>query len=537
MIRRMTPIRLLSLCAAVLVLSAAECPVDDVTPVGPGPNPTNPTPTTLTRVSGDNQSGIVGQPLAAPLVVRVDDQSGNAMSGVSVTFGVAQGGGTVSPTSATTDASGLAQATWTLGTNAAQTQQARATVGSTLSALFAATVTHGAAGAVGISAGDGQQVLQGLAVPVAPTVLVSDQYGNPVQGASVTFAVTGGGGSVTGATTTTNASGVATVGSWTLGAGANTLTATVAASGVTGNPVTFTATGLLTLFDIEIRWASGTPSQPVVDAFNNAVTKWQSIIIGELPDQAVNLPTAGTCGGAARPAITETVDDVVIYVEFAYIDGPYAVQGQAGPCVVRGSTWLPSVGGMLFDDADTNRLVTSGDLEKVVMHEMAHVLGFGTIWEYLGLLQEPSDPAAGGTVGADTYFSGPLAVAAFDSIYAESYPGSPYVGNKVPVENDNATYGTGSLDGHWRESLFGIALMTPTLQSGQVNPLSVVTVASMADLGYGVRYQSADPFVMPAAMPLVASGPGRTTGLDDDIWKGPIMVVDETGRVVRVVGR
>lgn len=81
----------------------------------------------------------------------------------------------------------------------------------------------------------------GGAVLELPSVLVLDQSGSPVAGASVTFTVTGGGGSVTGGSATTNPSGIATVASWTLGAtgGTNTLTAT------TGSlpAVTFTANG------------------------------------------------------------------------------------------------------------------------------------------------------------------------------------------------------------------------------------------------------------------------------------------------------
>ena len=64
-----------------------------------------------------------------------------------------------------------------------------------------------------------------------------DQNGALLGGASVTFAVTAGGGSVTGSTVLTNAAGVATVGSWTLGAveGANTLVATSGTLSVTFN--------------------------------------------------------------------------------------------------------------------------------------------------------------------------------------------------------------------------------------------------------------------------------------------------------------
>src|SRR5256886_11646390 len=67
--------------------------------------------------------------------------------------------------------------------------------------------------------------------------------GNPVAQVAVTFAVAPGNGTVAGASQTTNASGVATVGGWTLSAtaGPNTLTATSA--GLSGSPVTFTATG------------------------------------------------------------------------------------------------------------------------------------------------------------------------------------------------------------------------------------------------------------------------------------------------------
>jgi hypothetical protein len=67
----------------------------------------------------------------------------------------------------------------------------------------------------------------GTPVTELPSVLLSDQKGAPVAGAVVTFTVTAGGGTVTGATATSNASGIATVGSWTVGtaAGANTLSA------------------------------------------------------------------------------------------------------------------------------------------------------------------------------------------------------------------------------------------------------------------------------------------------------------------------
>ena len=89
--------------------------------------------------------------------------------------------------------------------------------------------------------GDGQSALAGTATAIRPTVVLTDSSGAPIAGAVVTFAVASGAGSVTQATDTTNATGVATVGSWILGAGSNTLTAMT--RGAAGNPVTFSATG------------------------------------------------------------------------------------------------------------------------------------------------------------------------------------------------------------------------------------------------------------------------------------------------------
>src|SRR4029077_10656919 len=87
-----------------------------------------------------------------------------------------------------------------------------------------------------------QTVVAGTTLTTRPAALVTDASGNPVPGASVTFAVASGGGSGTTLTGTTNASGIATVGGWTIGtpAGSNTMTATV--TGLT--PATFTVTGI-----------------------------------------------------------------------------------------------------------------------------------------------------------------------------------------------------------------------------------------------------------------------------------------------------
>jgi hypothetical protein len=81
----------------------------------------------------------------------------------------------------------------------------------------------------------------GTDVTELPAVIVRDESGTPLVGAHVTFSVTSGGGTITGGAATTNPSGIATVGSWTLGTGGGTNTL----SAVIGSlpAVTFTANG------------------------------------------------------------------------------------------------------------------------------------------------------------------------------------------------------------------------------------------------------------------------------------------------------
>ena len=70
---------------------------------------------TLLIISGENQRRLPGETLAYPFVVEVRDENGSPFAGVSVTFAVTEGGGTLSIQSTTTDANGRAESTLTLG--------------------------------------------------------------------------------------------------------------------------------------------------------------------------------------------------------------------------------------------------------------------------------------------------------------------------------------------------------------------------------------------------------------------------------------
>lgn len=367
-----------------------------------------------------------------------------------------------------------------------------------------------------------QTGLSGYPVNDRPAVRLLDADGNPISGAAVTFTVTAGGGSVTGSPAMTGSDGVATLGSWTIGAGSNALQASIPAP-FRVDPVLFGATGLGQSYQINLRYITP-PSASHQAVFDAAATRWQLMVFGDVPDIPISL-SPGSCFGN-EPAINQTIDDVLIFVTLDSIDGPGNILGGAAPCYVRFADFTPIIGAMVFDTADLADLDTLGLLEPVIVHEMGHVLGFGTIWTPLNLLVGPAE-----TGGTDPHFTGPKAVAAFDRIGGTAYTG----GLKIPVEDSG---GLGTFDAHWRETVFGNELMTGYVNLG-ANPLSIVTVASMGDEGYLVNFAAADTYshtfsVAPLPEGGAPAGPSRRIPFGNDILRVPIYTMDSRGRVTGV---
>jgi hypothetical protein len=264
-------------------------------------------------------------------------------------------------------------------------------------------------------------------------------------------------------------------------------------------------------------------------AFVTAAAKWEEVITGDLPDVVLSQPVLdGECDARFQLPAGTVVDDIVIFASSADIDGPDGVLGSAGPCSVRqaGDALtvgdLPFVGSMFFDAADLEKLDANGDLYHVIRHEMGHVLGIGSLWDAFGLLKDKSSASA----PLDTYFGGGNAIAAFDVV-----GGTGYTSRKVPVENGG---GAGTINGHWREAVLGNELMTGFLNAG-ANPLSLVTVRSLQDLGYTVNAAAAESFAITPAIPSAPSGSvNRSMRLVETARRGPVFAVDRRGRRIRI---
>jgi alpha-tubulin suppressor-like RCC1 family protein len=134
---------------------------------------------------------------------------------VLVTFAVTSGGGTVSATSAISDATGTASIHWTLGTTAG-TQTAAALVSGLTPVTFTATGRASLPDALTILTGNNQTGTPGSALPDSLRVRLSDRFGNPIGGVAITFAPSASSGTVSPTVSTTDVNGRAAT-RWTLG--------------------------------------------------------------------------------------------------------------------------------------------------------------------------------------------------------------------------------------------------------------------------------------------------------------------------------
>lgn len=237
---------------------------------------------------------------------------------------------------------------------------------------------------------------------------------------------------------------------------------------IDSNPLNSTAG-----FDIQIVYATGTtPTASQAAAFSAAEAAWESRIIGYTDTVANNVLT--------------------INVTLENIDGAGGILGSAGPSTAKfgaeGNFLYSASGTMRFDTSDTDNLELNGTFGSVIEHEMAHVIGLGTLWSssavgFAGFQEVYAD-------GSGQY-TGASALAQWQTEFGQT--GATF----VPIELGG---GPGTANGHWDE-VDGGAGLTGITQAGTGNDLrneimtgwlnspafvSDLTIASFEDIGYEV---------------------------------------------------
>jgi hypothetical protein len=285
-------------------------------------------------------------------------------------------------------------------------------------------------------------------------------------------------------------------------------------------------------FEITLRYCSSTSSgscQPATaEEFPEA---WRAVFRAEA-DRLEQAITRGLvpvnvkgmdCGrGTDAMRIREDVHGLVVLVSLRDLGG--STLAQSGPCIVRSESGLPLVSVLRFNTAHIESYFNAERLDTVVLHELLHTVGFGTVWCDVTPSRLRNSRTVNGVCVADPVFTGPAALAA-----AKTYNDAPSSWTTVPVEDASAGTGTGL--SHWSEVTFDTELMTGWVEPAPTeNPLSAMSLASLADLGYEVDLGGAETYFVPT--PPAPGAALRVPSADavyvgDDVLGEPPVVADE----------
>ena len=494
-----------SWCASAALLSVLiACHHDSTAPVRP---------TALEASGAATVTGIVGAVLSPAPAFVVKDASGQTLGGIPITVTISGGGGTLRSAPTRSAANGpTSVGQWTLGTRSGR-NAVTITSGSLPALTIEVSALPGPAVSLVVGAGDSQRAPAGdrLVQPISAKVL--DQFGNGVPGNAVAFTVSRGGGTISGSSAVSDDDGVAGGFNWTLGRiGGDQEVVAIAQLAQGAEIVKFGAT-VLSDFEVVVRFFGEPPTGDIAASFTNAGSRVRALVTGDIADVPLTNFDASRCG-VANETLSELVDDILIYATVTTIDGPGKILGSAGPCIIRSASRLAVIGVMRFDIDDLTNLASTGRLEPVILHEMLHIVGVGTVWRGKNLIEASGTP--------DPRYIGPFAAERCNAAN-----GQAVCGLSVPIENTGAD---GTRESHWREATFDSELMTGFAEAAGVPmPLSLITAASLEDYGYSVNYLAADPYAVPTVSARLRTPPDDASHAPWELFELPAFEVTPGG--------
>jgi hypothetical protein len=201
---------------------------------------------------------------------------------------------------------------------------------------------------------------------------------------------------------------------------------------------------------------------------------------------------------------TYKTNKLIIFANIQALDGSGGVLGQGGTCgfgyreAGNVATAYSTYGLIRIDEIDAQTLLGQGRLQHLILHEICHTMGIGTLWPHYDLIK---DRRWNGNVETKTNIPTYKGVRG-NAAYAAMGGVGP-----VPIERYG---GRGTADGHWDEMEFDNELMTGWL-TRTASPLSALTLASFEDMGLIVDMSKADAFVLPALRTNLVAGDATAT--------------------------
>lgn len=283
-------------------------------------------------------------------------------------------------------------------------------------------------------------------------------------------------------------------------------------------------------YDIELQFQNNVEGMQTI---RNQRARWERIITSDLQDINPNNLDQDACfpdGDTNLGGRNDIIDDLLFLVRQDSIDGSGNTLAQTRVCFVRINNAdthqppLPLIASMVIDTADIQTMQNDQIYDDVILHEMGHAVGIGTLWDFQGndgtgpyeLVSEEAD-------SNDPRFIGGSAVHQY---HTELGGGDTHIAVAT-------TGGSGTAGVHWRESEYDNELMTGFIAIGS-NPLSVMSVGSVGDLFYAVDFSEADSYLLPVTSG--AASQRRGISLKNDfVFDVPLHLVTPQGRVQDII--
>ncbi|THF88586.1 hypothetical protein E7T09_05165 [Deinococcus sp. KSM4-11] len=240
-------------------------------------------------------------------------------------------------------------------------------------------------------------------------------------------------------------------------------------------------------------WAAATPFQIEVRMLGRPLTSSQRKTVDEAMTRVSSLITssfvpvqvdedARACD-RALPAVHELARHLIIYVNVTRLGRD--LYADSTPCDLHDGTYLPIYALIDLNSTGLNDL-SHADLLDTMIHETLHALGVGTLWTSdtrVSISGDQDDTRFIRKVGRTYYYTAPRGLAAYRALGGQATPG-------IPLDPDA---------GHWAGNAVCSEILSGTAgdYTGRVNPISVLTLAALQDLGYGVNLAAASAFRLP----------------------------------------